>query len=75
MIPYKNLSRESGVQAFESGPDFIIIQFKTHGTYLYDHERPGLRHVTRMIELALRGEGLATYINKHVRNNFAAKLV
>lgn len=69
---YKNTT--SGILSFIDGGSYIIIQFKTLGTYLYNTKKPGGIHVRQMIKLAHIGKGLATYINKYVRDNYAAKL-
>jgi hypothetical protein len=42
--------------------------------YSYDATKPGTKHVDAMKRLALAGEGLTTYVNQHVRENYAAKL-
>jgi hypothetical protein len=64
----------SGVSAFNMGPNFIIVQFKSGDRYLYNHTAPGRRHVEAMKKLAARNEGLTTYISQHVKDNYAAKL-
>jgi hypothetical protein len=74
MERYKDLSGHSGVIAFEIRADAIIVQFKEGGRYLYDGRAPGLRHVHAMQRLAREGRGLATYINRHVREDFARQL-
>lgn len=74
MRKYKDLSGDSGVAAFQIGTDSIIIRFKPGGTYRYDAVKPGKRHVEKMKKLALSGDGLATYINQEVRDNYAAKI-
>ncbi|HEX2854021.1 MAG TPA: hypothetical protein VHO24_12345 [Opitutaceae bacterium] len=64
----------SGVSAYQIGSDFIVVQFRSGEGYLYNHLSPGRRHVTAMKKLAVRNEGLATYISRHVRENYAEKL-
>lgn len=73
MERYRDLSGNSGVDAYESGPDWIRLRFKHGGTYLYNHIRPGPTDVARMKELACSGNGLATYINQHVRGAYARR--
>jgi hypothetical protein len=70
---YRDLSGDSGVDSYECGADWIRIRFKTGGTYLYDHVTPGSMHVERMKQLARSGDGLATYVNQHVRRNFSRR--
>ena len=74
MQRYKNLQGSSGVRAFEIGPGYIDVAFVTGERYRYDGGRPGAHHVEAMKALAVAGQGLATYINRHVRDNFAKKL-
>jgi hypothetical protein len=64
----------SGVAAYNTGPNFIIVQFVSGDRYLYNYAAPGRKHVEAMKKLATRNEGLATYISQHVRDNYAAKL-
>jgi hypothetical protein len=72
--PYPGFSGgNSGVSAYACGPDFIFVEFRHAGTYLYTHARPGRVHVAAMKKLAVRGHGMATYINRHVRSNYAKK--
>lgn len=73
MTPYKNLSGDSGVVAYEIRSSAIHVQFKRGPIYVYNDVVPGHDHVEEMKRLALKGEGLSTYISKHVRKQFAAK--
>lgn len=74
MQPYIDIGGDSGVLAFETGEGWIIVQFHKGGAYLYNGANPGLEHVIEMQRLAWAGDGLNTYINKHVRKNFAEKV-
>jgi hypothetical protein len=65
--------RDTGVVAFEAGPDFIRLEFTDGRVYTYDATAPGADHVEEMKALALRGRGLTTYINQHVRGNYARR--
>lgn len=72
MIPYKNLSGNSGVVAYELGEEFIKVRFRHEPqVYVYDNKRPGRDHVRKMKKLAADGQGLSTYISQHVRENYA----
>jgi hypothetical protein len=71
MLPYQNLQGNSGVAAYETGPSYIRVRF-THGrTYEYDYASTGQFHVERMKALAASGQGLATFISKFVKTNYA----
>ena len=65
---------DSGVEAYDTGPGWISIRFHHGGTYLYNGIQPGKRDVLAMQQLAAAGEGLNTYINRHVRERYAARL-
>jgi len=74
MERYKNRSSDSGVVAYDVGPDFIVVEFRDGGTYRYDYASTGKTEVEQMKWLAVLGRGLATYINTNVRESFAEKL-
>jgi hypothetical protein len=73
MERYKNLSGDSGILAYEIGAAQITIEFLDGKKYLYDYKKPGKKDVEKMKALAVKGKGLATYINKFVRNRFSKK--
>lgn len=74
MQHYKAISRDTGVYSFESGKNYIDVQFRDGSVYRYDHVVTGKDHIEKMKRLAVKGKGLTTYINQHVRNRYAAKL-
>jgi hypothetical protein len=74
MKRYADKSGDSGISAYELQEDAIVVKFKHGGIYRYDAETPGRRHVAAMKMLAAAGEGLATYINQHVREDYSEKL-
>lgn len=68
MKKYGNTSGNSGVVAYDIGPDWIKIKFRSHDLpYRYSYNKAGIKHVEKMKSLALKGKDLATYINKYVR--------
>lgn len=73
MTPYKNLSEESGVLAYEILSEGIRVQFVGKDIYYYSYSAPGAAHVEKMKELAEKGRGLATYISQNIRKNFDHK--
>ena len=73
MTPYKNLSEESGVKAYEIQDEGIRVQFLSDDIYYYSNDIPGKKHVDEMKRLAEKGRGLATYISQHIRKNFEHK--
>ena len=73
MQPYANRSGNSGVEAFQIGPDFIIVKFRGSHTYLYEYDTTGAELVDAMKELAVEGRGLCTFISKNVQERYAEK--
>jgi len=71
---YKNLSGHSGVKSYALGPSFIIVWFEDGRGYEYNDYLPGLEDVNQMKHLAQEGQGLATYINQNVRENYARRI-
>ncbi|WP_439543847.1 hypothetical protein [Hyphomicrobium sp.] len=71
---YGNFGRNAGVRYFAVGPTSIRVWFKDGHGYEYDYRRPGREHIEAMKRLAEAGQGLTTYINQHVRENYARKL-
>lgn len=74
MERYKNLSGKSGVHSYEIGGDCIEVQFNDRAAYLYDYESAGSGNIEKMRQLAKKGIGLNTFINKYVKKNYARKL-
>lgn len=75
MEPYRNLSGDSGVEAFEIGDDFVAVRFKSGTVYWYTAASVGARHLAALKRLAERGQGLSTYISQHaeVSEGYAKK--
>lgn len=74
MERYKDIKGDSGVQSYEIGSDYIIVQFIHDGSYLYNYKIPGSSHVERMKKLAVKGQGLSTYISKNIKKKYAEKI-
>ena len=74
MQRYRNRNGSSGVIAFELGEELIDVKFVGGDIYRYSTRRPGARDLAHMKELALRGEGLSTFISRHIRTRFDSKL-
>lgn len=74
MPRYRDLSGESGVVAYETTPDAILVGFKDGKVYLYNYAVPGRQDVEEMKRLAARGRGLSTYIAQMVRDRYARRL-
>jgi hypothetical protein len=74
MDRYKNLGGNSNVVAYEIGKDSIKVQFSDFSVYLYDNQSTGINHVEQMKVLAVKGQGLNSYISRFVKKLYAAKL-
>lgn len=73
-VDYKSENPNAGVQNYELVKGGIILEFADRDfRYVYNAEKPGAHHVAEMIRLARSGRGLTTYVNKHIRDNYAAK--
>jgi hypothetical protein len=71
MERYRNSGRDSGVDSFEIGDDYIEVKFTgTFKKYRYSYMRAGRHHVDQMKVLARRGSGLNSYINSNVKFKF-----
>jgi hypothetical protein len=64
---------KSNVTGYALGPESIEVVFKGGASYIYTYRSAGPEHVEKMKQLAVTGEGLASYINKHVRKLYASK--
>ena len=71
MQPYQGADGTSGIDAYETGEDFIRVRFRDGTVYVYTHESTGQEAVDRMKALASDGRGLNTFINTNVRTRYA----
>jgi hypothetical protein len=71
MKKYLDISGNSGVSAYESGHDCIMVKFRDSGkVYRYSYRSAGKRAVDKMKALAVTGKGLSTYITRYVREKY-----
>lgn len=72
---YRDVDGDSGVESYETGDDWIRVTFskgqQRHYTYTYGVTGAG--NVEQMKKLAASGEGLNSFINKHVKYDYAHK--
>ena len=73
MERYKNLSGISNVSTYEIGHESILVQFNDAALYLYTYQSAGTSNIEEMKALAVRGQGLNSFINRVVRKKYARK--
>lgn len=74
MTRYGNQGGDSGISAYEIQDDGIIVQFSTGAKYLYTNTSAGTLNIQEMKRLAVKGEGLNSFIMKHARTSYSSKL-
>ena len=71
---YQNLGGNSSVSGYEIANESIAVYFKDGTAYLYNYQITGTDNVEQMKTLAIEGIGLNSFIMRHVRKAYAAKL-
>lgn len=74
MEAYANWGGDSGVVAYEIGPDSITVQFWDGGVYVYTNASASASNITQMKSLARQGRGLNAFINTRVKQLYARRL-
>ncbi|HYO21151.1 MAG TPA: hypothetical protein VER36_02020 [Flavisolibacter sp.] len=74
MQRYSNLAGNAGVKAYTIGSNYIDVQFDDGTVYRYTYASAGKEDVEEMKQLASAGKGLTSFINRHVKRNYAARL-
>lgn len=64
----------SGVIAYATGRDTIVVQFNSGETYLYTSASVGRAHLAAMQRCAEAGAGLSAYISRHAHDRYACLL-
>ncbi len=73
MEPYRNIKGNSGVRAYEIGPDYVTIEFSDGAVYRYTYASAGEENVERMKGLAEAGQGLNTFLSTNVMKLYERK--
>ena len=71
--PYKRLSGDSGVVAYEIGKGAITVLFDNGWHYLYTGRSAGASNIAQMQRLAQAGRGLSTFISQFVHDRYERK--
>ena len=74
MERYRNRGGDSGIVAYEKGPDSITVKFSDGSVYLYTNQSAGSANIEHMKRLSITGEGLNSFINRWVKKGYARKL-
>lgn len=74
MQRYKHTGSDSGVVAYDIDAGQIIVQFKNGKRYLYTEDSAGAANIARMQALARAGQGLSSFITKHVANLYEREI-
>jgi len=74
MKRYKNLSGDSGVHAHEFDDGSITVEFQEGSRYLYTDASAARENVRTLQQLAQRGAGRTTFINRVVCERYAKRL-
>lgn len=67
MTQYANKGRDSGILAYEISNSKISVKFSDGSIYHYSYDSAGQNNIEQMKKLAQQGEGLNSFINKHVK--------
>lgn len=73
MQRYKDLNGDSGISSYCIGNDFLKVKFKDGKGYRYTYRSAGKNNIEIMKQLAERGDGLCSFINKNVRKAYESK--
>jgi hypothetical protein len=73
MERYADVDGDSGVYAYECGPDYIRVKFSNGSIYLYTYQSAGSANIEQMKILARNGNGLNRFININVKKMYARK--
>lgn len=73
MQRYRDTDGESSILAYESGPDYLRVQFSDGSILRYTTASVGPRHLDEMQRRATEGEALEQYLTMHAKNKHAMK--
>lgn len=71
----KHNSGDTGVEFYEIENTDIIVQFTDGGKYKYTYASAGKENVEEMKRLAIKGKGLTTFINRHVKDKYESSWI
>ena len=74
MQAYNHSTRDTGVTAYQVSDDGIYVEFRDGSVYLYTIKSAGAVSIAKMKDLAAKGKGLTTYINRYVKKRYEKKI-
>ena len=74
MTTYNDATGTSGITSFQISDDSITIEYKNGSAYQYSDQVAGAANVGHMKTLAASGQGLNSFINKHLTKDQAVKV-
>lgn len=73
MDRYQDRDGDSSVVGYETGADFLRVQFSDGSVYLYTYSSCGGHNCETMKSLATAGDGLNAFINANVRKAYTRR--
>lgn len=73
MTTYRNLNGDSGVVAYETQSQSILVRFRDGSEYNYTYASAGHSVIEQMKNLASAGRGLNSFINRWAKKSYASK--
>ena len=71
MQNYADTNNDSGISSYEINPTSIKVWFNRNAfSYTYSYSSASEYHVEHMKALAIAGNGLNHYIDKHVKKDY-----
>ncbi len=70
MEKYKNAGGNSGIEAYEIGPDSVTVRFTDGVSYCYTTDSAGEENISEMKELAVLGSGLNSFIMHNCKHDY-----
>jgi hypothetical protein len=70
---YADIDGDSGIDAYQIGPDYIRVRFDTGSVYVYTYTSAGRSDIEAMKALARSGDGLLSYIMRNAKYDYESK--
>jgi hypothetical protein len=74
MERYANRNRDSGVSGYQTGSNYVWVEFSTGSVYEYTYSSAGVLNIENMKSLAIAGSGLNSFINSTVKKRYSRRI-